>query len=177
MCIRDSQLIDLCKELRSYTIKTITEIGGHLAPTLGVIELTVALHYVYNTPIDKLIWDVGHQGYAHKLLTGRMKDFHTIRNFKGLSGFLKRSESKFDSIGAGHASTSISAALGIAEARHQNNKDFRVAAIIGDGSMTGGLAFEGINNAGHLKRQLLVCLLYTSPSPRDATLSRMPSSA
>ena len=154
----DDQLIDLCKELRSYTIKTITEIGGHLAPTLGVIELTVALHYVYNTPIDKLIWDVGHQGYAHKLLTGRMKDFHTIRNFKGLSGFLKRSESKFDSIGAGHASTSISAALGIAEARHQNNKDFRVAAIIGDGSMTGGLAFEGINNAGHLKRQLLVIL-------------------
>ena len=154
----DDQLIDLCKELRSYTIETITEIGGHLAPTLGVIELTVALHYVYNTPIDKLIWDVGHQGYAHKLLTGRMKDFHTIRNFKGLSGFLKRSESKFDSIGAGHASTSISAALGIAEARHQKNKDYRVAAIIGDGSMTGGLAFEGINNAGHLKRQLLVIL-------------------
>ena len=154
----DDQLIDLCKELRSYTIETITEIGGHLAPTLGVIELTVALHYVYNTPIDKLIWDVGHQGYAHKLLTGRMKDFHTIRNFKGLSGFLKRSESKFDSIGAGHASTSISSALGIAEARHQKNKDYRVAAIIGDGSMTGGLAFEGINNAGHLKRQLLVIL-------------------
>ncbi|MFL2998151.1 MAG: 1-deoxy-D-xylulose-5-phosphate synthase [Candidatus Neomarinimicrobiota bacterium] len=154
----NDQLIDLCKELRSYTIETITEIGGHLAPTLGVIELTVALHYVYNTPIDKLIWDVGHQGYAHKLLTGRMKDFHTIRNFKGLSGFLKRSESKFDSIGAGHASTSISAALGIAEARHQKNKDYRVAAIIGDGSMTGGLAFEGINNAGHLKRQLLVIL-------------------
>ena len=154
----DDQLIDLCEELRTYTIETITEIGGHLAPTLGVIELTVALHYVYNTPIDKLIWDVGHQGYAHKLLTGRMKDFHTIRNFKGLSGFLKRSESKFDSIGAGHASTSISAALGIAEARHQKNKDYRVAAIIGDGSMTGGLAFEGINNAGHLKRQLLVIL-------------------
>ena len=154
----DDQLVDLCKELRSYTIETITEIGGHLAPTLGVIELTVALHYVYNTPIDKLIWDVGHQGYAHKLLTGRMKNFNTIRSFKGLSGFLKRSESKFDSIGAGHASTSISAALGIAEARHQKNKDYRVAAIIGDGSMTGGLAFEGINNAGHLKRQLLVIL-------------------
>ena len=152
------ELIDLCDELRSYTIETITEIGGHLAPTLGVIELTVALHYVYNTPVDKLIWDVGHQGYAHKLLTGRFKDFPTIRKFKGLSGFLKRNESIYDSIGAGHASTSISAALGIAEARYQNNKDYRVAAIIGDGSMTGGLAFEGINNAGHLKRQLLVIL-------------------
>ena len=154
----NEELIELCNELRSYTIDTITEIGGHLAPTLGVIELTVALHYVYNTPIDKLIWDVGHQGYAHKLLTGRFKDFPTIRKFKGLSGFLKRNESEFDSIGAGHASTSISAALGIAEARNQNKKDFRVAAIIGDGSMTGGLAFEGINNAGHLKRQLLVIL-------------------
>jgi 1-deoxy-D-xylulose-5-phosphate synthase len=154
----NDQLVDLCKELRSFTIETITEIGGHLAPTLGVVELTVALHYVYNTPIDKLVWDVGHQGYAHKLLTGRMKDFPTIRKYKGLSGFLKRNESKFDSIGAGHASTSISSALGIAEGRHQKNEDFRVAAIIGDGSMTGGLAFEGINNAGHLKRQLLVVL-------------------
>ncbi len=154
----NDQLVDLCKELRSFTIDTITEIGGHLAPTLGVVELTVALHYVYNTPVDKLVWDVGHQGYAHKLLTGRMKDFPTIRKYKGLSGFLKRNESKFDSIGAGHASTSISSALGIAEGRHQKNEDFRVAAIIGDGSMTGGLAFEGINNAGHLKRQLLVVL-------------------
>ena len=152
------ELVELCQELREYTIETITGIGGHLAPTLGVVELTVALHYVYNTPDDKLIWDVGHQGYAHKLLTGRFKDFSSIRQFKGLSGFLKRSESKYDSIGAGHASTSISAALGIAEARHQKKLDYRVAAIIGDGSMTGGLAFEGINNAGHLKRQLLVIL-------------------
>ena len=154
----NEELHELCSELRNYTIDTITQIGGHLAPTLGVIELTVALHYVYNTPIDKLIWDVGHQGYAHKLLTGRYDDFPTIRKFKGLSGFLKRSESDYDSIGAGHASTSISSALGIAEGRHQNKEDFRVAAIIGDGSMTGGLAFEGINNAGHLARQLLVIL-------------------
>ena len=154
----NKELHELCDELRNYTIETITEIGGHLAPTLGVIELTVALHYIYNTPKDKLIWDVGHQGYAHKLLTGRFNDFPSIRKFKGLSGFLKRSESNFDVIGAGHASTSISAALGVAEGRHQNNDDFRVAAIIGDGSMTGGLAFEGINNAGHLGRQLLVIL-------------------
>ena len=151
--IRDyskDQLHELCNELRDYIIETITEIGGHLAPTLGVIELSVALHYIYNTPKDKLIWDVGHQGYAHKLLTGRFNEFPTIRKFKGLSGFLKRSESDFDVIGAGHASTSISAALGVAEARHQKKDDFRVAAIIGDGSMTGGLAFEGINNSGHL---------------------------
>ena len=152
------ELLELCEELRAHTIDTITEIGGHLAPTLGVIELTVALHYVYNTPEDKLIWDVGHQGYAHKLLTGRFEEFPTIRQFKGLSGFLKRSESEYDVIGAGHASTSISAALGIAEGRRQKNENFRVAAIIGDGAMTGGLAFEGINNAGHLGKQFLVVL-------------------
>ena len=126
--IRDlsyKELSQLCSELREHTIKTITEIGGHLAPTLGVIEVTVALHYVYNTPKDKLIWDVGHQGYAHKLLTGRFEKFSTIRQFDGLSGFLKRSESEYDVIGAGHASTSISAALGIAEARRQKNENFR----------------------------------------------------
>ena len=105
----DNQLLELCDEIRSHTIETITQIGGHLAPTLGVVELTVALHYVFNTPEDKLVWDVGHQGYAHKLLTGRYNDFSTIRQYEGLSGFLKRSESKFDVIGAGHASTSISA--------------------------------------------------------------------
>ena len=156
--LSENELHELCEELRAHTIDTITEIGGHLAPTLGVIELTVALHYVYNTPEDKLIWDVGHQGYAHKLLTGRFEEFPTIRQFKGLSGFLKRSESEYDVIGAGHASTSISAALGIAEGRRQKNKNFKVAAIIGDGSMTGGLAYEGINNAGHLGKQFLVVL-------------------
>ena len=154
----NQELHELCDEIRNYTINTITEIGGHLAPTLGVIELTVALHYIYKTPRDKLIWDVGHQGYAHKILTGRFKDFTTIRKFRGLSGFLKRSESEYDVNGAGHASTSISAALGIAEARYQTNGNYRVAAIIGDGSMTGGLAFEGINNAGHIGRQILVIL-------------------
>ena len=152
------ELKELCSELRSHTIDTITNIGGHLAPTLGVIELTVALHYIYNTPNDKLVWDVGHQGYAHKLLTGRYEKFPTIRQYGGLSGFLKRSESEYDVIGAGHASTSISAALGLAEARRQLNHNYRVAAIIGDGSMTGGLAFEGINNAGNLGKQFLVIL-------------------
>ena len=156
--LSENELHELCEELRAHTINTITEIGGHLAPTLGVIELTVALHYVYNTPEDKLVWDVGHQGYAHKLLTGRFEEFPTIRQFKGLSGFLKRSESEYDVIGAGHASTSISAALGIAEGRHQKNENFKIAAIIGDGAMTGGLAYEGINNAGHLGKQFLVVL-------------------
>ena len=159
--IRDlskEELNELCSELRSHIIDTITEVGGHLAPTLGVIELTVALHYVYNTPDDKLVWDVGHQGYAHKLLTGRFEEFPTIRQMKGLSGFLKRSESKYDVIGAGHASTSISSAYGLAEARRHLHDRYRVAAIIGDGSMTGGLAFEGINNAGNLGKQFLVIL-------------------
>ncbi|SVA46447.1 uncharacterized protein METZ01_LOCUS99301, partial [marine metagenome] len=136
----------------------ITEIGGHLAPTLGVIELTIALHYIYDTPEDKLLWDVGHQAYAHKLLTGRFNEFPTIRQFGGLSGFLKRTESEYDVFGAGHASTSISAALGVAQALHQNKKDRRVVAVIGDGAMTGGLAYEGINNAGHIGRQLTVIL-------------------
>ncbi len=170
----NDELLELCKEIRSYTIDTITEIGGHLAPTLGVIELSVAMHYVFNTPRDKIIWDVGHQGYAHKLLTGRFNDFKTIRQFNGLSGFLKRSESEYDVIGAGHASTSISAALGIAEARKQKGDDYRVAAIIGDGSMTGGLAFEGINNAGHLGKQFLVILNDNemSISPNVGAMSR-----
>lgn len=148
----------LCRELRDYIISIVNETGGHLAPTLGVIELTVALHYVYDMPIDKIVWDVGHQAYAHKILTGRRDKFHTIRQYQGLSGFLKRSESKYDSFGAGHASTSISAALGIAAGRDQNNTDFRVVAVIGDGAMTGGLAFEGINNAGSLRKQILVIL-------------------
>ena len=148
----------LCQELRDYIISIVNETGGHLAPTLGVIELTVALHYVYDMPIDKIVWDVGHQAYAHKILTGRRDKFHTIRQYQGLSGFLKRSESEYDSFGAGHASTSISAALGIAAGRDQNNTDFRVVAVIGDGAMTGGLAFEGINNAGSLRKQILVIL-------------------
>ena len=189
------ELERLVDEIRFHTIDIVSQVGGHLAPTLGVIELSVALHKVYDTPNDKLIWDVGHQAYAHKLLTGRYKDFSTIRQHGGLSGFLKRSESPYDVFGAGHASTSISAATGIAEARKHSKKKFRVVSVIGDGAMTGGLAFEALNNAGHLRTPMLVilndnemsispnvgaintCLLYTSPSPRDRSLSRMPSSA
>ena len=152
------ELNKLADELRHFTIETVTEIGGHLAPTLGVIELTVALHSVFNTPDDKIVWDVGHQGYAHKILTGRLDKFNTIRKMGGLSGFLKISESEYDAFGAGHASTSISAATGIAEAQKINGKDHRVVSVIGDGSMTGGLAFEAMNNAGHLKTPMLVVL-------------------
>lgn len=153
-----SHLKQLCSEIRQYTIDVVTKTGGHLAPTLGVVELTVALHYVFDTPNDKLVWDVGHQGYAHKIITGRFEEFKTNRQYKGLSGFLKRTESEYDVFGAGHASTSISAALGIAAARDHHKDNFRVCAIIGDGSMTGGLAYEGLNNAGHLRKQLLVIL-------------------
>ncbi len=152
------QLKQLCDEVRQYTIDVVMETGGHLAPTLGVVELTVALHYVYDTPEDKIIWDVGHQGYAHKILTGRAAALKTIRQYQGISGFLKRSESAYDVFGAGHASTSISAALGIAAARDHHEEKYRVCAVIGDGAMTGGLAFEGLNNAGHLRKQLLVIL-------------------
>ncbi len=153
-----ARLEQLCDEIREYTIDVVTNTGGHLAPTLGVVELTVALHHVFNTPEDKLVWDVGHQAYAHKILTGRFEAFKTNRQYKGLSGFLKRRESEYDVFGAGHASTSISAALGIAAARDHHHDDFRVCAIIGDGAMTGGLAYEGLNNAGHLRKQLLVIL-------------------
>ena len=167
------ELHELCKELREHTIDVITEIGGHLAPTLGVVELTVALHYIYNTPEDKLLWDVGHQAYAHKLLTGRFDEFPTIRKFGGLSGFLKRTESEYDVFGAGHASTSISAALGVAEARYQKKQNHRVVAVIGDGAMTGGLAYEGINNSGHIGHQLTVILndneMSISPNVFNAT--------
>ena len=159
--IKDYSIEELCKladELRYHTIDVVSQVGGHLASTLGVIELTVALHRVFDTPDDKIIWDVGHQGYAHKLLTGRFDSFSTIRQLNGLSGFLKRSESEYDTFGAGHASTSISAATGIAEARKQTGKNYRVVSVIGDGSMTGGLAFEALNNAGHLRTPMLVIL-------------------
>ena len=152
------ELILLSNEIRAHTINVVSEIGGHLAPTLGVVELTVAIHKVFDTPDDKIIWDVGHQGYAHKLLTGRFESFPSIRKLGGLSGFLKRSESEYDTFGAGHASTSISAATGIAEARKRTGKNYRVVSIIGDGSMTGGLAFEALNNAGHLRTPMLVIL-------------------
>lgn len=148
----------LSDELRQIIIQTVSVNGGHLASSLGVIETTIALHYVFNTPNDKIIWDVGHQSYSHKLLTGRKDRFSTIRKENGLSGFPKIEESEYDAFGTGHSSTSISAALGIIEGRDKNKEDFKVIAVIGDGAMTGGLAFEGLNNAGHLKKDLIVIL-------------------
>lgn len=154
----DSELKNLCDELREYVIDVISQIGGHFGSGLGTVELTVALHRVFNTPDDKIVWDVGHQCYPHKVLTGRRDLLNTIRKFKGISGFLKMSESKYDAFGAGHASTSISAALGIAEASKQKNEDRKVVAVIGDGSMTGGMAYEALNNSGVLKSNLIVVL-------------------
>jgi 1-deoxy-D-xylulose-5-phosphate synthase len=148
----------LVDEIRDYLIDTISKIGGHLGASLGVVELTVALHYVFDTPTDKILWDVGHQGYIHKILTGRKELLKTIRQKNGISGFLKRSESEYDAFGAGHASTSLSAALGIAAARDFQNKKFKVAAVIGDGSMTGGMAYEAMNNIGILKKDIIVIL-------------------
>jgi 1-deoxy-D-xylulose-5-phosphate synthase len=153
-----SQLSALAKEIREEIINTISLNGGHLAPSLGVVDLTIAMHYVFNSPSDKIIWDVGHQAYAHKILTGRKNKFKTIRTHNGLSGFPRRSESEHDAFGVGHSSTSISAALGFATARDIKNENYKVVAVIGDGSMTGGLAFEGLQNAGHLKKNMLVIL-------------------
>src|SRR6266480_5222787 len=148
----------LAEEIRREIVEKVSVKGGHLAPNLGVVELTMALHYVFNTPDDLLVWDIGHQAYVHKLLTGRRDRFHTIRQFGGLSGYLRREESPYDVFGASHASTSISAALGIAAARDLQGKDYKVVAIIGDGALTGGMALEAINNAGSLKKNLIIVL-------------------
>jgi len=152
------QLEQVCDELRDFIIDQVSTNPGHFGAGLGVVELTVALHYIFDTPYDKLVWDVGHQAYPHKVLTGRRKDFHTNRKYKGLSGFPKMDESEYDAFGVGHSSTSISAALGMAVAAKLNNEKRQVVAIIGDGSMTAGLAFEGLNNAGMEKTNLLVVL-------------------
>ena len=152
------QMEILAQELRETIIATVAETGGHLAPSLGVVELTMALHYVFDTPRDRLIWDVGHQAYAHKLLTGRRDRFTTLRQYKGLSGFPKRAESEYDTVEAGHSSTSISYGLGMAAAKAIQADPGKVVAIIGDGSMTAGMAFEGLNHAGDLGRNLVVIL-------------------
>ena len=151
-------LIHIAEEVRKEMIKSVSETGGHLGAGLGVVELTVALHYVFNTPYDRLIWDVGHQSYPHKIITGRQKQMKTLRKEDGLSGFTKRSESKYDPFGAAHASTSISAALGMAVAADLNKEDRRVVAVIGDGAMTAGMAYEAMNNAGSMKLPLVVIL-------------------
>lgn len=156
--LRPDQLQQVCDELRDFIIETVSVNGGHFGASLGVVELTTALHYVYETPRDLLIWDVGHQAYGHKILTGRRDQFHTNRKYKGLSGFPKRSESPYDTFGVGHSSTSISAALGMAVARDLDHSDKKVVAVIGDGAMTAGMAFEAMNNAGALDSDILVVL-------------------
>ena len=148
----------LAREVRDLIVETTSKTGGHLGAPLGAVELAIALHYVYDTPRDRLVWDVGHQAYAHKILTGRRERFATLRQFKGIAGFLERAESEYDCFGAGHASTAISAALGMAVARDVRGSHERVVAIVGDGAMTGGMAFEGLNNAGWQKSDLLVVL-------------------
>ncbi|WP_321348183.1 1-deoxy-D-xylulose-5-phosphate synthase [uncultured Draconibacterium sp.] len=153
------QLTEVCQELRDYIIDVVSTNPGHFGASLGVVELTVALHYVYNTPYDQLVWDVGHQAYGHKILTGRRNKFDTNRKFKGISGFPKRTESEYDAFGVGHSSTSISAALGMAIAsRIKGEKERKVVAVIGDGAMTGGMAFEALNNAGGENADILVIL-------------------
>lgn len=156
--IKKELLPELAADIRSEIIQTVSRNGGHIAPSLGTVELTIALHYVYDMPADKVVWDVGHQAYAHKILTGRRDAFSTLRTHGGISGFPRMAESPYDSFGVGHSSTAISAALGLAIARDLNNQSHKVVAVIGDGSMTGGLSFEGLQNAGHLGSDLLVIL-------------------
>jgi len=152
------QLPRLAREVRELIIEVVSKNGGHLASNLGVVELTIALHYVFDFTRDKIVWDVGHQTYTHKILTGRKGDFPTLRKYEGLSGFPRREESDYDHFNTGHSSTSISAALGMAVARDYNHNDYNVVAVIGDGALTAGLAFEGLNQAGYLKRRLIVIL-------------------
>ena len=152
------ELEQLCHELREEILSVVSKNGGHLASNLGVVELTTALHYVFDFPRDKVVWDVGHQSYVHKLLTGRRDRFHTLRQYGGISGFPKREESPYDAFDSGHSGTSISSALGMAEARRLRGEEGKVIAVIGDGSMTAGLAFEGLNQTGHIDQDLIVIL-------------------
>ena len=152
------ELQTLTDELRAYLIDTVSTMGGHFAAGLGTVELTVALHHIFNTPHDRLVWDVGHQAYPHKVLTGRRDLLHTIKKEGGLAPFPKRDESEYDTFGVGHASTSISAALGMAIANAHQKGDRRVVAVIGDGALSGGMAFEALNHAGSLNVDLLVIL-------------------
>src|SRR3979409_1363435 len=146
--LTEDQLEQVCQELRQYIVDVVSVHGGHFAASLGVVELTVALHYIYNTPYDQLVWDVGHQAYGHKILTGRRDNFITNRKYHGISGFPKRSESVYDTFRVGHSSTSISAALGMAmAAKYKGEKNRKTIAVIGDGAMTAGLAFEALNHA------------------------------
>src|ERR1044072_6980239 len=154
----ENKLGAICDELRAYLIRSVATRGGHFAAGLGTVELTVALHYVFNTPEDRLVWDVGHQAYPHKILTGRRSRIRTLRQGGGLSGFTKRAESEYDPFGAAHSSTSISAGLGMAVARDLEGKPNHVIAVIGDGAMSAGMAYEAMNNAGAMNSRLIVIL-------------------
>ena len=156
--IPKKDLPQVAQEIRETILELVSEKGGHLGASLGAVELTIALHYIFNTPTDRLVWDTGHQAYPHKLLTGRKEQFKTMRQYQGISGFLSRAESPYDTFGAGHAGTSISAALGMASARDQMEQNHKVVAIIGDGAMTAGMAYEALNHAGGLKRDMIVIL-------------------
>ncbi|MEP4486859.1 MAG: 1-deoxy-D-xylulose-5-phosphate synthase [Halioglobus sp.] len=156
--LRVEQMLTLCDELRAFLLYTVGQTGGHFGAGMGVVELTIALHHIYNTPNDRIVWDVGHQTYPHKILTGRMQQMHTMRQAGGLSGFPKRSESEYDTFGVGHSSTSISAAMGMALAARQQGTDRKVIAVIGDGAITGGMAFEALAHAGHERPNMLVIL-------------------
>ncbi|MBC7899339.1 MAG: 1-deoxy-D-xylulose-5-phosphate synthase [Saprospiraceae bacterium] len=156
--LKVEDLQEVADEVRQFIIDTCSRVGGHTGASLGAVELAVAMHYVFDTPDDRLVWDVGHQAYAHKILTGRRDELHTIKQAGGLSGFLRREESEYDTFGAGHASTSLSAALGMAIARDTKKEDFHVCALIGDSSLAGGMAMEAVNQAGHLKSRLIVIL-------------------
>ena len=146
----------MASEIRDELVSVVSANGGHLASNLGVVELTLALHRVFDAPHDKIIWDVGHQTYAHKIITGRRKEFNSLRQHRGLSGFTSRDESEYDTFGAGHSSTSISAGLGIAVARDFAGDNYHVVAVIGDGGITGGMALEGLNQSGHIGTRLIV---------------------
>jgi 1-deoxy-D-xylulose-5-phosphate synthase len=156
--LRPEQLQEVANDIRQYILETMSKIGGHTGASLGAVELAVALHYAFDTPRDRLVWDVGHQAYAHKILTGRRELLPTIKQYGGLSGFLRRDESEYDTFGAGHASTSLSAALGMAVARDEKGEDHHVVAVIGDSSLAGGMAMEAVNQSGHLRTRLIVLL-------------------
>src|SRR5437870_7857348 len=169
------ELLELCREIREFTVEAVQKTGGHISSSLGTVELTVALHRVFDSPRDKLVWDTGHQAYVHKMLTGRRGRFDTLRQYGGISGFLARSESEHDPFGAGHAGTSLSAAQGMAVARDLRGEEHHVVAIIGDGALTAGMAFEAMNNIGHKRTRIIVVLNDNGMSiaPNVGAVSRM----
>ena len=165
--LNDRQLHELAREIRKFIIEKTGEYGGHLASNLGVVELTIGLYLSLDLPKDKIVWDVGHQAYTHKILSGRKANFDGLRQYGGMSGFPKRSESPYDCFGTGHSSTSISAGLGIAQARDLLGEDYTVVSVIGDGALTGGLAYEGLNNASRMKKNFIIVL-----NDNDMSISR-----